>query len=176
MPAPIRKTPRQAAYQDLCAIIAQLAGRSRRAQRALLEAELVRALERAHDFQGRCAALASLVRGQQDRLAYAAAQVTAVKAEARQRIQSLRQEVFAVIERCKSFENACRELLAVTEAAVAVAPPALVVRPAATPASPATSESPPEPREHHEPPEDVDEEAITERCPAPSGASEEGTR
>ena len=158
MHAAIRKTPRQAAYQDLCAIIAQLAGRSRRAQRAMLETELVRALERAHDFQTRIAGLAALVLDQKDQIGRAASQVTCAKAEARQRVQGLRQEVLAVVDRCVSLEKTCKELLGLTEAVLTVAPPALVLRP---PQAPAGTEG-------------ADDEAITERCPAPSGAVEEG--
>jgi hypothetical protein len=154
MTSSVRETPRQAAYHDLCAVIAQLAGRSRRAQRALLETELARALERAHDFQARSAELAATVRRHEDELAHAAAQVAAAKTEARQRIHALRQEVFAVVERCKAFESSCRELLGATQVDVAVQPPALVVRP------PVASDVLADP----------DEEAITERCPAPSGS------
>jgi hypothetical protein len=158
MTAPPPVTPRRAAYQELCAIIAQLAGRSRRAQRALLEAELVRALERAYDFQLRTADLTATVRAQEDRLTHAAAQVASAKTEARQRIGALRQDVFVVIERCRTFERACRELLATTEPAPVVEPPSLVVRPGRVGEDP-----------------DPDEEAVTERCPAPSGCEEGGT-
>jgi hypothetical protein len=154
----VRNTPRQAAYRDLCAIITQLAGRSRRAQRAMLETELVRALERAYEFQARSAELVATVRRQEDELAHAAAQVAGARVEVRRRILVLRQEVFAVIERCKAFERSCRELLEATECAVAVEPPALVARPPE-----ATNAA-----------FDPDQEADTERGPAPSGSQDRG--
>jgi hypothetical protein len=150
MSTPTRITPRQAAYRDLCRIIAQLSGRSRRAQRALLEAELVRALERAYDFQLRCAQLGVLVASQKDRILAADIEVAIAMGAARQRVHGVRQEVFAVIERCRAFAEACREFVAVTQEAVVVEPPPLVVTPPGAPA------------------DDVDEEAVTERSPQPS--------
>ncbi len=152
------KTPRQAAYEQLCSLIAQLAGRSRRAQRAMLETELLRALERAYELEARLGELAVTARRQESELTYAAAQVASAKAEARQRIMTIRREVFAVLERAKAFERSCRELLGATDSAVCVPPPALVIRPPSEDAS-----------------SDPDDEAITERCPAPSGC-QEGSR
>lgn len=131
MNTPPRVTPRQAAYRDLFAIIAQLSGRSRRAQRSLLEAELVRALERAYDFQLRCAQLAALVACQKDKLVAADIEVAVAKAAVRQRVHGLRQEVFSVIERCRAFEAVCQELVAVTQDVVTVDPPPFVVPPPA---------------------------------------------
>jgi hypothetical protein len=150
-------TPRQAAYRDLCAIISQLSGRSRRARRALLEAELARALERAYEFQLRCAELGVLVASQKDRLLAADIEIALVNGAARQRIYGARQEVFAVIERCRAFEEACRDFVALTQDMVAVEPPPEVVPPNVDAAL-----------------YDVDEQAITERCPKPSvGTSED---
>jgi hypothetical protein len=146
-----RMTPRQAAYRDLFAIIAQLSGRSRRAQRTLLEAELVRALERAYEFQLRCAQLGVLVASQKDKLLSADIEVTVAQGTARQRVHGVRQEVFAVIERCRAFEEVCREFVALTQEAVVVEPPPLVVTPRAG-----------------APQDDADGEAVTERCPKPS--------
>ena len=157
MNTPTRITARQAAYRDLCAIISQLSGRSRRAQRALLEAELVRALERAYDFQLRCAELGALAAAQKDRLLGAEIEVAVAHGAARQRVQAMRQEVFAVVERCRAFENACHELLAMTREAVPVEPPPLVE------AAPVVA-----------PDDDVDGQAVTERCPRPSIEPEAG--
>jgi hypothetical protein len=148
MNTPTRITPRQAAYRELCAIISQLSGRSRRAQRALLEAELVRALERAYDFQLRCAQLGVLVASQKDRLLAADIEVAIVKGAARQRVHGVRQEVYAVIERCRAFEEACRDFVATTQEVVVVEAPPLVVPPPV-----------------EAPRDDVDEEAVTERVP-----------
>jgi hypothetical protein len=151
MNTPTRITARQAAYRDLCAIISQLSGRSRRAQRALLEAELVRALERAYDFQLRCARLGVLVASQNDRILGADIEVAVAKGAARQRVHGVRQEVYAVIERCRAFEEACREFVALTQEVIVVEPPPLVVTPAA-----------------RAPEDDADGEAVTERSPMPS--------
>ena len=156
MNSPIATTPRQAAYRELCAILAQLSGRSRRARRALLEAELARALERAHDFQVRCALLGATVASQRDRLLAADIEVAIAKGEARQRMHAVRREVFAVVERSRSFERVCTDLLAATEGAVAVDPPPVVPPPA-----PAW-------------PDEIDEEAVTERCPKPSATPDAG--
>ncbi|MGH7296252.1 MAG: hypothetical protein ACRELB_15030, partial [Polyangiaceae bacterium] len=101
---PTRMTPRQAAYRDLCAIIAQLSGRSRRAQRSLLETELARALERAYDFQSRCAQLSARVACQQDRVLGAEIEVALERRAARERVQNVRQEVVTVLEACQTFE------------------------------------------------------------------------
>ena len=153
MNSPTGTTPRQAAYRELCAILAQLSGRSRRARRTLLEAELARALERAHDFQVRCAQLNVVVAAQKDKLLAADIEVALARGEARRDLQAVRREVFAVVERCRSFERICSDLLATICAATAVEPPPLV-----------------EPPRPGAPVDEVDEEAITERCPK-SGAT-----
>jgi len=147
MNSPIRMTPRQAAYRDLCAVIAQMSGRSRRAQRSLLEAELVRALERAYDFQQRCALLSATVASQTDKVLGAEIEIAVAEGAARQRVQAVRQEVLAVVERCQAFEGFCEEFLLATREGH-VEPPPLVVTPSASPEA-----------------SDVDEEAVTERVP-----------
>jgi len=157
MKSPIRMTPRQAAYRDLCSIISQLSGRSRRAQRTLLEAELVRALERAYDFQLRCAELGAALAAQKDRLLGAEIEVALAQGAARQRVQVLRQEVFAVVQHCRAFDGACHELLARTREAVVVEPPPLVAAPSVV-----------------APEDGVDEQAVTERCPRPCVEPEAG--
>jgi hypothetical protein len=151
MNTPSRMTPRQAAYRDLCAIIAQLSGRSRRAQRSLLETELVRALERAHDFQQRCAQLGATLASQTDKVLGAEIRIAVAEGAARRSVVHVRQEVFAVVERCRAFERDCQDFLAMTVATIAVEPPPLV-RPPDTPAQ-----------------EEVDDEAVTERVPGSNG-------
>jgi hypothetical protein len=155
MKNPAQLTPRQAAHRDLCSLIAQLSGRSRRAQRALLEAELVRALERAYDFQLRCAELGAIVAVQKDKLLQAGVEVALAQGAARKRIHELRQEIFALVERCRAFERACEDVLATTADAVAVAPPSLVPPAAPTPAA------------------DTDDDPPTERSPRPTSRPEE---
>jgi hypothetical protein len=152
MNASSRLTPRQAAYRDLCSIIAQLSGRSRRAQRALLEAELARALERAHDFERRCAELGVIVASQRDKVLGAGIRIAVAEGAARQRVQRVRQDVFAVVERCRQFDKSCHDFLEVTREVVTVEPPPVVTAPPAP--APET---------------DVDDEAITERVPGASG-------
>jgi hypothetical protein len=147
MDHPSRITPRQAAYRDLFAIIAQLGGRSRRAQRALLEAELARALEQAHDFQRRCVELSVAVAALKDRVLGSEVEVAVAEGAARERVHGVRQEVFAVVEHCREFERRCSEFLAMTEDA------AVVEDSRATPSHAAPS------------PDPVDDEAATERVP-----------
>jgi hypothetical protein len=110
----------------------------------------VRALERAYDFQLRCAQLGVLVASQKDRILAADIEVAIAMGAARQRINAVRQEVFAVIERCRAFAEACREFVAITQEPVVVEPPPLVVT---APGAAA---------------DDVDGEAVTERSPQPS--------
>jgi hypothetical protein len=151
-------TPRQAAHRDLCSLIAQLSGRSRRAQRALLEAELVRALERAYEFQLRCAELGTIVAAQKDKLLQAGVDVALAQGAARKRIHELRQEIFALVERCRAFERACEDVLATTADAVAVAPPPLVPSPVAPTSAARADNDPP-----------------TERSPRPTVRPEEAS-
>ena len=149
---PTRMTPRQAAYRDLCAIIAQLSGRSRRAQRALLEAELVRALERSYDFQLRCSLLGATVASQRDKVLGAQIEIAVAQGAGRRHVYGVRQEVFAVVERCRGFQAACMEFLAATKEAALVEPPPVVVTAGPSPAA-----------------EEVDDEAVTQRVPGSNG-------
>jgi hypothetical protein len=154
-------TPRQAAYRDLCTIIAQLSGRSRRAQRSLLETALARALERAYDFQSRCAQLSATVASQQDRVLGAEIEIALERRAARERVQNVRQEVVTVLEACQTFEALGELFLSATRERVAVEPPPMVVvapapAHAATDAPAATGN-------------DVDDEAVTERVPGSKG-------
>ena len=161
MNAPDRITPRQAAYRDLCAIIAQMSGRSRRAQRSLLENELARALERAYDFQERCAELSVRVASQQDRVLGAELEIAVARGQARARTEHVRHEVLAVAEACVRFEALCELFLGATQEVATVEPPPLV--PSASPTGAAAEGA-----------DDVDEEAVTERVPGsrnwPGGA------
>jgi hypothetical protein len=152
MDTPDRITPRQAAYRDLCAIIARMSGRSRRAQRSLLETELAHALERAYDFQERCAELSARVVSQQDRVLGAELEIAIARGEARERVEHVRHEVLAVAEACVRFEALCELFLGATKELAAVEPPPLV---GATPPRGGTVVDA----------DDVDEEAVTERVP-----------
>src|ERR1700722_17039446 len=127
--SPIRTTPRQATYRDLCEILSQRSGRSRRAQRALLEAELARAIERAHELQARCSQLSALTAAQKEKLIAADIELALAQGDARQRVHGIRREVRAAVERVRMFEAACCEGLARTEHAAAVAPPPFVSAP-----------------------------------------------
>ena len=94
METPVCTTPREAAYRDASLILAQLRGRSRRAQRLMLERELVRALERAYVFELRDRRLAP---------------------KSPVAIEQLRQEVVGLVARCRHLAELCERLINASE-------------------------------------------------------------
>jgi hypothetical protein len=107
-------TPRQAAHQDLSAILAQLAGRSRRAQRAFLEEQLVRALERAHAAEERALSFDDTIEGYEERDAATLRELGQIRAECRERMVQIRCQVVSMAEHFRGLEDACRAVLPLT--------------------------------------------------------------
>ena len=96
-------TPRQAAYRDMGALLGQLRGRSRRAQRVLLEVELVRALERAYAFELRTRQLAARLAEHKG----SPADASHADPDVRQSVETLRREIAVIVERCRRLERVC---------------------------------------------------------------------
>src|SRR5260221_159137 len=106
-------TAREAAYRDASLILAQLGGRSRRAQRVLLERELVRALERAYAFELRERRVAP----HRDRnvAAYAPTERARLEPTSCASVEQLRQELVVFVERCRHLTAMCERLVSVSD-------------------------------------------------------------
>ncbi len=132
-------TPRQAAHRDLSCILAELAGRSRRAQRALLQDHLVRALERAHAAEEERLRFDDASAEQEQRVATAVRELAQIRGECRERMVQIRCQVLSMAEHFHGLESACRAVLPLTTFKLVVDP-----RSAAARAIPASEEPPTE--------------------------------